>query len=86
MGLSTELAGLRRSNVISRVGANPACWNRLAGAGARALVVSVTTLRRWQAAGTVDADRRGRGHRRYDVAKPPRATVPNAGCHQASSG
>ena len=39
------------------------------GEAAAALGVSVTTLRRWEAAGRVVAERSAGGHRRYDLAK-----------------
>jgi len=45
--------------------------NRLVGIGeaAKALGVSITTLRRWEAAGRLNAEHTAGGHRRYDLAK-----------------
>lgn len=44
---------------------------RLVGIGeaAQALGVSITTLRRWEAAGRLSAEHTAGGHRRYDLAK-----------------
>ena len=44
---------------------------RLVGIGeaAKALGVSITTLRRWEAAGRLNAEHTAGGHRRYDLAK-----------------
>lgn len=44
---------------------------RLVGIGeaAQALGVSITTLRRWEAAGKLSAEHTAGGHRRYDLAK-----------------
>ncbi|CEE60057.1 hypothetical protein XAC3218_1380013 [Xanthomonas citri pv. citri] len=44
---------------------------RLVGIGeaARALGVSITTLRRWEVAGRLSAEHTAGGHRRYDLAK-----------------
>jgi putative resolvase len=39
------------------------------GEAARALGVSITTLRRWEAAGKLVAEHTAGGHRRYDLAK-----------------
>lgn len=39
------------------------------GEAARALGVSITTLRRWEAAGKLEAEHTAGGHRRYDLAK-----------------
>jgi putative resolvase len=39
------------------------------GAAAKALGVSVSTLRRWEAAGRIVPDHTSGGHRRYDLAK-----------------
>jgi len=39
------------------------------GEAAKALGVSITTLRRWEAAGKVVAEHTAGGHRRYDLAK-----------------
>ena len=39
------------------------------GEAARALGVSITTLRRWEAAGTLVAEHTAGGHRRYDLVK-----------------
>lgn len=45
--------------------------DRLVGIGeaAQALGVSITTLRRWEAAGRLNAEHTAGGHRRYDLAK-----------------
>lgn len=45
--------------------------DRLVGIGeaARALGVSITTLRRWEAAGRLNAEHTAGGHRRYDLSK-----------------
>ncbi len=39
------------------------------GEAAKALGVSITTLRRWEAAGRLNAEHTAGGHRRYDLAK-----------------
>lgn len=39
------------------------------GEAASALGVSITTLRRWEAAGRLSAEHTAGGHRRYDLAK-----------------
>ena len=39
------------------------------GEAAKALGVSITTLRRWEAAGKLSAEHTAGGHRRYDLAK-----------------
>jgi putative resolvase len=39
------------------------------GEAAQALGVSITTLRRWEAAGRLNAEHTAGGHRRYDLAK-----------------
>jgi len=51
--------------------ANLSKMGRLVGIGeaAKALGVSITTLRRWEAAGRLNAEHTAGGHRRYDLAK-----------------
>ncbi|MFC0712080.1 MerR family DNA-binding transcriptional regulator, partial [Azorhizophilus paspali] len=39
------------------------------GEAAKALGVSITTLRRWEASGKLVAEHMAGGHRRYDLAK-----------------
>ena len=51
--------------------ANISKMKRLVGIGeaAKVLGVSITTLRRWEAAGRLSAEHTAGGHRRYDLAK-----------------
>jgi excisionase family DNA binding protein len=59
---------------------------RLLGIGeaAKALGVSVTTLRRWEACGRISAEHTAGGHRRYDLAKirPDLARADKLACRQ----
>ncbi len=51
--------------------ANASDMERLVGIGeaAQVLGVSITTLRRWEAAGRLSAEHTAGGHRRYDLVK-----------------
>ncbi|MDD2609498.1 MAG: helix-turn-helix domain-containing protein, partial [Giesbergeria sp.] len=58
-------------NESTQIYDNISIMNRLVSIGeaAKTLGVSITTLRRWEAAGKLSAEHTAGGHRRYDLAK-----------------